>query len=158
MKKYYLYLSILFFFIILFINYYFNFYKNYEPFSNNLNYDIKNSKLLDNGERGLFAKKDYKKGENVEICPTIKMDGNKISNDNILHDFFFKANNSNKSLLSLGYCGLLNHSEEKQNCNWKVSKNNNKITMYATKPIKKGQELITNYGSGYWAAKNYKEI
>ena len=60
------------------------------------------------------------------------------------------ANDKESNLVSLGHCSLINHSEKKQNCTWNVSKDDNTITFYAIKPIKKGEELYTNYGKEYW--------
>lgn len=131
-----------------------------ENFDNILNFSIQDSLILKKGERGLFANKNYKKDEVIEICPTLKMKQNEVSSSNILNHHFFEANNlnnENNSLVSLGYCSLINHSKDKQNCTWKVSKDDNKIYMYAIKPIKKGEELYSNYGDNYWQNKNYKQ-
>ena len=102
----------------------------YENFKNILQYEVKESKLLGNNERGLFALKDYNEGEIIEICPTLYMDKNDIKSTNILNSHFFKGNNDNNSLISLGYCSLINHSKEKQNCSWTVSKDDKSIKMF----------------------------
>lgn len=134
-------------------NYFLN---NKETFINKSFFEIKDSNLLDKGERGLFATKNYKKNDTIEICPTLKMKSSEISNSNILHNHFFQGNNKKNNLLSLGYCSIINHSDKKQNCSWKVSKDDNTIIMYAIKPIKKGDELYSNYGEGYWLNKTNK--
>lgn len=131
-------------------------YYNKEPFTNKLFFEIKDSYLLGKGERGLFATKDYKKDEIIEICPTLQMEQNEVSNSNILNNHFFQANNKKKSLVSLGYCSIINHSNSKQNCSWRVGKDDNTIIMYAIKPIKKGEEFYSNYGNQYWSNKNNK--
>ena len=84
------------------------------------------------------------------------MESSEVSNSNILNNHFFKGNNKKNNLVSLGYCSIINHSDTKQNCSWKVSKDDNTLSFYAIKPIKKGEELYTNYGKGYWANKNNK--
>ena len=125
-------------------------------YKNNLDFDIKDSLILKKGERGLFATKNYEINDIIEICPTLKMNSSEVAESNILNHHFFKANNSNNqnnSLVSLGYCSLINHSQEKQNSSWKVSSDDNTIIMYAIKPIKKGEELYSNYGEGYWKGK-----
>ena len=132
-------------------------YFNKETFTNKLDFTVKDSSILPKGERGLFANKNYNKGDIIEICPTLKMSKHEIDNKNILNHHFFQANNvnnDNDSLISLGYCSLINHSKKNQNCSWKVSKDDNKITMYAIKPIKIGEEFYSNYGDGYWNGKN----
>ena len=122
---------------------------NYKPF------DIKSSVLLNNGDRGLFATRDYKEGDIIERCPTISVD--RDSQVNILNDYYYDSIESDKFLLSFGYCSLINHSKEKQNCTWEVIDNNNYIKMYAIKDISKGEELYVHYGDDYWNERDYKE-
>ena len=129
---------------------------NLNSINNTLDYTIKQAQGLEKGERGLFAKKDYKKDDIIEICPTLKMDSSTIDKNNTLHTYFFSPNNKtkNNSLLALGYCGLINDSKSKQNCSWIVSEDDNYITMYATKDITKGEEFFTSYGENYWKNKS----
>lgn len=155
-------IKLIFAFLIFLLSLTYNFYifkkKNKEYFTNNLNFEIKQSNILSNGERGLFANKDYKKDEIIEICPTLKMSYNEVSNSNILNNHFFEANNENDSLVSLGYCSIINHSDSKQNCTWDVSDDDNSIIMRAIKPIAKGEELYSNYGENYWKNKDFQKI
>ena len=131
---------------------------NLNSVSNSLDYTIKQAQGLGRGERGLFAKKNYKKDDIIEICPTIRMNGSSIDKKNILHTYFFTPHNktNHDSLLALGYCGLINDSKSKQNCSWIVSDDDNNITMYATKDIAQGEEFFTSYGEKYWASKTNK--
>jgi hypothetical protein len=131
---------------------------NLNSVSNTLDYTIKQAQGLEKGERGLFAKKNYKINDIIEICPTLKMDSSTIDKNNTLHTYFFIPNDKtkNNSLLALGYCGLINDSKSKQNCSWIVSADDNFITMYATKDIAKGEEFFTSYGENYWKDKTTK--
>jgi len=114
-----------------------------------INVNVNQSKYLPFKANGLFASKDFKKGETIEVCPVLKIDS-KINN-NIINDYIFKSNNDNKhNLLAMGYCGLINHSKNDINVKWYVSKNNKTIRFYCIKNIKKGDELLTNYGENYW--------
>lgn len=126
--------------------------------NNSLDYTITQASNLKNGERGLFAKKNYKKDDIIEICPTLKLKGSDIAKSNVLHTYFFSPNDYSNydSLLALGYCGLINDSKSKQNCSWVVSKDDNNVTMYATKDIAQGEEFFTSYGDNYWASKKNK--
>jgi hypothetical protein len=126
--------------------------------NNSLDYTIAQSQSLGKGERGLFAKKNYKENDLIEICPTLKMNGSEIDKKNVLHTYFFSPNNktSNDSLLALGYCGLINDSKTKKNCSWIVSEDDSTITMYATRDIAKGEEFFTSYGENYWKDKTTK--
>ena len=122
---------------------------NYKPF------DIKPSVLLKDGERGLFATRNYQKGDIIERCPTVFVE--RDSTVNILNDYYYDSIESDKFLLSLGYCGLINHSKEKQNCTWEVIEDNKFIKMYAIRDIKEGEELYIHYGDDYWNERNYTE-
>jgi hypothetical protein len=127
-----------------------------------VNVKVKKSKLLDGAtERGLFATKDFTDGEIIEECPALLLDINDMSNENYLHNYFFGGNlgedeSENKRLIAFGYCSMINHSDEKQNCTWKVAPDNSTVTMYAIRDIKKGEELFSNYGEEYWKSKNNK--
>ena len=105
--------------------------------------EIKNSEKI--GSRGVFATKDYKKNDIIEICPTISEETSKF--DGILKDYIFKYDDK-YSLLAFGFCSMYNHSDE-YNALWTIL-SKNQIKMYATKDIKKGEEILTSYGEGYW--------
>jgi SET domain-containing protein len=133
---------------------------NINSVSNSLEYTIAQAQNLGRGERGLFAKKNYKKDDVIEVCPTLKMNASTVDKNNVLHTYFFTPNNktNNDSLLALGYCGLINHSDTKKNCSWVVSKDDNNITMYATKDIASGEEFFTSYGENYWASNKANKV
>lgn len=120
--------------------------------------EVKPSPLLDYKERGLFATKDYKKGDVIETCPTLSMKKSEVSDTNIINEHLFKGNKPGNSLLSLGYCSIINHSRDKQNCTWEVAEDDSYIRMYATKDIANGDEIYTNYGDGYWQDRGYPEL
>jgi SET domain-containing protein len=105
--------------------------------------EIKNSEKI--GSRGVFATKNYKKNDIIEICPTISEETSKF--DGILKDYIFKYDDK-YSLLAFGFCSMYNHSDD-YNALWTIL-SKNQIKMYATKDIKKGEEILTSYGEGYW--------
>ena len=159
----YLKLSIIFLSLILII-YVFKIYKkeNLEGYvqkvtMRNPHIQVKSSPQLKYQGRGLFATKDYKKNETIEFCPTLVMKMSQVTRDNIIRDHLFQGSNIENSLLALGYCSLINHSKEKQNCTWNVADDDEFIEMIATEDIKKGDEILTNYGAGYWIGKDYPE-
>ena len=111
--------------------------------------------------RGLFATKDYKVGDVIEHCPTLVFDNQDVKNR--VRDYIFDAKNingkSNQKIFPFGYCSLINHSKENKNCDWKIKDDNSILTMYAIKDIKKGEEILTNYGNNYWKSrKNMNEL
>ena len=134
---------------------------NKENFHNETNimingdFIVKPSPVLNFKERGLFAKKHYKKGQTIETCPTLSLsfDDYQKNKANILNQHFFNGTQNNNQLISLGYCSLMNHSENK-NCTWKVENNDEILRFVATRDIKAGDELLTNYGHGYWSGRN----
>jgi hypothetical protein len=119
---------------------------------------VKPSLLLDNDERGLFATKDYNEGDTIEVCPTLIMVKDDIPADNIIHEHLFKGSKKGNHLLSLGYCSIINHSKDKQNCTWQISHDDRYITAVAITDIKKGDELYSNYGNDYWESRDYKQL
>lgn len=113
--------------------------------------EVKDSHFLKGKGRGLFATKDYEAGDTIEVCPTLGMTRDGISKDNIINEHLFAGNKDNNFLLSLGYCSIINHSKENQNCFWQVADDDTNIKMIALTDIKKGEEFFSNYGDGYWS-------
>lgn len=130
-------LCLLFIFIVLFKNNYYII-----PYV-----DIKKSEKI--GSRGVFATKDYKKGDIIEICPTIFDESSKFQG--ILKDYIFKYDDK-YSLVAFGFCSMYNHSDD-YNALWTVL-SKDQIKFYAFKDIKKGEEILTSYGDGYWKTRN----
>ena len=51
------------------------------------------------------------------------------------------------------------YSKENKNCDWRIKDDNSILTMYAIKDVKKGEEILTNYGNNYWKSrKNMDEL
>ena len=109
--------------------------------------EVKISKEI--GSRGVFANKDYKKDDVIEICPTISEETSKFQG--ILRDYIFKYDDK-YSLLAFGFCSMYNHSDN-YNALWTIL-SKDQIKFYATKDIKKGEEIFTSYGEGYWKIRN----
>jgi len=100
--------------------------------------------------RGVFASQDIKKGQIVEIAPTILLD----SDDSDLIDYtklryHVYEYGPKRVCLGLGYASLYNHSDE-PNCRFKTFSDHIKFT--ALGDISKGSELFINYG---WDEENY---
>ena len=109
--------------------------------------EIKKSEKI--GSRWVFASKDYNKGNVIEICPTISEESSKFQG--IFKDYIFKYDDEN-SLLAFGFCSMYNHSDN-YNALWTIL-SKDQIKFYATKDIKKGEEIFTSYGEGYWKIRN----
>ena len=116
---------------------------------NHMGFEIKDSEML-KGERGMFATKYYKKDEIIEHCPTLQVSEDDINYPNKINDYVFESNIEGDVLIPLGYCGLMNHSEERQNATWTISPTNEFIHMRAIKDIEPGEEIYVSYGKDYW--------
>ena len=110
------------------------------------NADIKISKKINS--RGVFALKDYKEGDIIEVCPCIADDTTKFSG--LTEDYLFKYD-SKTPLIAFGYCSMYNHSND-YNALWKVI-SKEKMKIYATKNISMGEEIFISYGDGYWKSR-----
>tara|TARA_Y100000590_G_scaffold391342_1_gene467865 strand:+ start:653 stop:1105 length:453 start_codon:yes stop_codon:yes gene_type:complete len=120
------------------------------PTDHSLDLQIKESNIKGIG-RGLFAMRPYKKGQTIELCPTVEEEGD--STYSSINDYVFDSDVSGKTIIALGYCGLINESIDKQNCSWDINRDDTYIRMYATKDINVGDELYTSYGDDYWSTR-----
>lgn len=102
--------------------------------------------------RGVFANKNYKKNDIIEICPCIKLQ--KITTDNNqIHNYVFELNNE-YCIIAFGYCSLYNHSDT-PNAKWSIiDENQMKITVLSD--IQQNEEIFMSYGKNYWISRNYK--
>ena len=124
---------------------------------NRMGFEIKDSEML-KGERGMFAIKHYKKDEIIENCPTLQVSEDDINYPNKINDYVFESNIEGDVLIPLGYCGLINHSEERQNATWTISPTNEFIHMKAIKDIEPGEEIYVSYGKDYWEERTIPKL
>ena len=126
-----------------------------EIMDSNTSHDI--DKLLDkiidqldkNAGNGLFAGKDYKKGDLVEINNFILLKSNNV--DGLLFDYIFNHSyDDNYCIANLGNISLINHSIKNANVNpYDFDLNKKEQKCFATKDIKKGEEFLYDYGNSY---------
>lgn len=105
------------------------------------------------GGRGVFATKDYKKGDIIEICPMIYDKCNTIV-VGLLKDYLFKVDNQNCGV-AFGYGSLYNHSDNYKAL-WEPQPENNIIIIRAVKSIAKNEEITVSYGDSYWTSRSNK--
>ena len=133
--------------VILFLYYFFM--KNNNTLKNNSYTDkisVKQS-LIPNGGRGVFAEKDFKKGEVIEVCPLLTDYKKNFANSKI-KDYTFRSKfKPDQEVIVFGMCSMYNHSD-----NFNVGHNQDPENMIftAARDIKKGEELYVNYGENYW--------
>lgn len=106
---------------------------------------------------GVFAAKDFRKDETVEICPVIilRKDEGEICEKTTLGHYMFEWEPNNGYCIALGYSSIYNHQERsKANVTWIDNDNSKGIDeskrntkeFYAVRPIKKGEEMFIDYG------------
>ena len=115
---------------------------------------VSNSPL--HGE-GVFAQRDAKKGTIIELCPYIVIDDDDLKENSRLFDYVFTSpQDKNDYLCVLGYGMLYNHSY-KPNVEWRILEEDNRfIAFEAIKNIKVGDEIVHDYGKGYWETRKEK--
>ena len=107
--------------------------------------------MIPNSGRGVFANKDFKKGEIIEVCPLITDYKKNFSNSKIT-DYTFKSKfKSDQEVIVFGMCSMYNHSND-----YNVQHNQDPENMIyrAARDIKNGEELYVSYGVDYWDTRN----
>ena len=138
-------LLIVIFFIILFLLIFYN--KKSKTYFSKI--ELKKSPIAG---LGVFAKKDFKVGEIIEIAPIIKEKRENIGG--LIEDYIFNVKDEGMTGIALGYVSLYNHADD-NNATWKID--GDYIIVYCIKDIKKDEEIFVSYGALYWYSRNYLE-
>jgi SET domain-containing protein len=107
---------------------------------------ISQSNLINAG-RGVFANKEIRAGEIIEICPVIQVsehDAHDLGESILVEYFFFFDKNNNRLLLALGFGSVYNHSHN-SNAKYKIISSKNIMEISALKDIKKDDEITIHY-------------
>lgn len=114
-------------------------------------------KISDEKGRGVFALRDIKKDEVIEVCPVVPVGKNNFkSNGNAPDGYLFDWDADTKGeehAMPLGYAMLYNHSK-KPNMAMECDMENYTITISANRDIKSGEELTWNYNCELWFDEN----
>ncbi len=104
---------------------------------------IKNTK---NKGRGVFANRDFKIGETIEICPVIVISSSGVDQlgKSILDEYFFLWESKEDAAIALGYGSLYNHSLN-NNAIFEKDLINKTLIIKSINDIKKGDEIFINY-------------
>lgn len=100
-----------------------------------------------NADRGVYARRDIKKGEIIERCPIIEVPKNDTSNlkESVLVAYFFYfGKNKEQVAIALGFGSMYNHSD-KPNTTYKIKRKDKIIDFIALDDIKKNDEITFNY-------------
>ena len=103
---------------------------------------VKKSKIHN---KGVFAKKNIRKNEVIEICNLIILNqkDTEIINKTSLYNYYFSWNDKGSGI-ALGNGSLYNHSYE-PNAKYVKDFSTNIIIFIALKPIRTGKEILVNY-------------
>ena len=104
---------------------------------------IKKSKIPNSG-KGVFAGKNFKKGEAVEVAPILILEFTDFVDTkwNLLFEYYFWMDDF--VALALGFGSLYNHSKD-PNCKYELSCKEQTITFTAIRKIAKDEEILFNY-------------
>ncbi len=107
--------------------------------------------------RGVFSKKEFKKGEIIEIAPYT------LDKGAAFNDYIFTSHVPDyESLIVFGYGSMYNHSDT-PNVGYvlKHSTSTNDVdsffVYYAKQDIKQDEECKINYGKDWWTTRSIKQ-
>lgn len=98
--------------------------------------------------RCVFADKEYKKGETIEICEYITIPQVQIETlkKTVINDYWFWADGDRgDAILLLGSWSLYNHSKKDPNMTVVMDSKDKRIWFVAYRDIKNGEELVFDY-------------
>ena len=103
-----------------------------------------------NAGRGVYARRDIKKGEIIETCPVIEVPKHDVANlrESILVTYFFYfGKKRDRLVIALGFGSIYNHTYEPK-ATYKKKHAEKTINFIALKNIKKDDEITVNYNYG----------
>ena len=113
---------------------------------------IAKSKILNSGY-GVFANRDYKSGDVVEVNRFLEFEDNKTG----LENYVFRSHlNPRKNIIVLGNGSVFNHSDN-NNLDYFYIKDKNFFIYKANQDISKGSEMYINYGKNWFDNKNFSK-
>lgn len=110
---------------------------------------VKKSKI-NNAGRGVFAKKDIRKGDVIENCPFIEIsedDTKHLGESFLVSYFFYFGKNKARSGIVLGFGSIYNHSDS-PNATFDINEKGKLINFIAIHNIKKDSEITFDYNHG----------
>jgi len=99
---------------------------------------------------GVFAAKDFKKGERIEECYVIVTRGG----DKGLEDYYFDAKKRRNAIFT-GFGIIYNHSDD-PNGDYTINIHKRIATFKAKRKIRKGEEIFISYGDKWFGSRGWK--
>ncbi len=110
-----------------------------------MSYDIEVRKTRKKG-LGVYALRDFKKGEVIEKAPTLLLDTKDRAHceETPLSHYMYPWRSTRSGAIAFGYGSIYNHSFE-PNADWKQNFKEQVMVYTAIKDIKKDEEILVNY-------------
>ena len=104
----------------------------------------------------MFATRLFRKGETIEICPTLAKSAEEWGE--ATSDYVFGGiTNTKNTVLVWGLGSLYNHSDN-PSAEHELSENDSIMTYIAKRDIKAEEEITVNYGEHWWTHRLYSKI
>ncbi|WP_292391722.1 SET domain-containing protein [Methanosarcina sp. UBA5] len=97
--------------------------------------------------RGVFAQRNFRKGEVIEICPVIVLPAEEIDSLELtqLYNYYFAwSSDSKDAAIALGYGSLYNHSYN-PNARYYKDFKNGLLKYICIRDIQENEEITINY-------------
>ena len=101
---------------------------------------------INNAGYGIFANKDFEKNEIITQNIFITVED---APENKISKYYFKTKEPKYKYFVLGSISLVNHSENSNSDPYNFDIDKKICTLFATKSIKKDEEIYFNYGKSY---------
>lgn len=102
--------------------------------------------------RGVFARRDFKKGDVIEVAPVVPVAEENVPEDEFPDGYLLAWDEDTPGeeyAMALGYIMLYNHSA-KPNMDLECDFEDETISAVASRRIKAGEELTWDYGCDLW--------
>lgn len=111
---------------------------------------------------GVFATADIEEDEEIEECPFLVLPIEPDEDSTLLIDHRFTYPNGpagpdSLQAVVLGWCSIYNHNDD-NNAYFTADEDRETYRIFATRPIKAGEEIFTHYGAAYWNARSYRPL
>ena len=96
--------------------------------------------------RGVFATRAIARGEVVETAPALTIPKSDVDHAlaTFLQYYVFQTDDGKHYVVGLGWVSIINHGGRKANCEFFVTRDT--LSIVATRPIKAGSEVLSDYG------------
>ena len=105
---------------------------------------------------GVFADKDYAQGDTIELCPYLVADYDDVGDECVLHDYMFHTPYEIPKSITSHLVLLWSITTGKsKTLSGTLKMKTTAIFGFALKEIKKGEEILHDYGEQYWDSRNH---